>query len=347
MLGKVICFPVTGIAQSALRSSIEQMVCDSIANAGHTIRTYDSMEDLDDATHLLVPGVGSWGGDTLTDVLAEAGKLGIRRVLWQLETLPPPDLPQSLMARFLLRRTPYRVTGVDRLMDKLALNRLAAQCEKLECWKPGEIDQRRLGLPVREARRIKALWRGGLLNKILVSLESRQQFLRSIGVESDFMPFGYHRTWGYPLDDLERDLDVVVIGTPTPRRRSLLTSLKSAVTRAGYGFTVIEGSCYGDERNRILNRSKIFLHLRNYPWELPRMRIMMAMGCKSLFVTEQFDDTRPFLPGEHFIMAPPESLAERIIACLRDDETRQRITEASYKYVTGELDLGRLLVEAL
>lgn len=246
---------------------------------------------MEGASHFLVSGVGSWGGEHLRELLLEAGKRGIYRVFWQMETLPPPDLPRSLTARFLFRATPYRVNGIARQLDKFALRQLSRECGKLPWWDTADLAARRLGLPIREARHVRALWRDNLFDRILVSLESRQQFLRSIGVESTFMPFGYHPIWGQPLESAERDLDVLFIGAPTAKRRQLLDQLAETLSNAGFRLTIIEGGCYGEQRTKLLNRSKIFLQLRQYPWELPRARMMMAMGCKTLFVTEQFTDT--------------------------------------------------------
>ena len=67
----------------------------------------------------------------MRNLLLEAGKRGVRRILWQMETLPPPDLPRSLTARFLFRKTPYRVNGISRQLDKFALKRLSRECERL------------------------------------------------------------------------------------------------------------------------------------------------------------------------------------------------------------------------
>lgn len=347
MAASIVLMPVVGSREIEVLGSFEDMILDSIARVGGDIRVYETPCDLEGASHLVVPGVGYWGGDKLKAALVEAGRRGVRRVLWQMETLPPPDLPRSLAAKFLLRKTPYRVTRISRQLDNLALRRLLRECEKLSWWSPGGLAARRLGLPMREARHIRVLWRDGLLDRILVSLESRQQFLQSVGVESVFMPFGYHVSWGRPLECLEKDLDVVFIGTPTPRRAPLLKSLEVALSKAGYRLTVVEGGCYGEQRTELLNRSKILLQLRNYPWELPRPRMMMAMGCKTLFVTEQFADTRPFQPDEHFVMAPHESLAETIVAYLRNGGGRRTIIDTAYDFVTSELAMGRLLIEAL
>lgn len=323
------------------------MVVDGIRCTGRSVRLYERPSDLEGASHLLIPGVGQWGGPNLERALDEARKTSMTRVLWQMETLPPPQLPQNLATKFLLRPAQYRVTGPTRFVDKILVNHLAAQCEELSLWTRGEIAPRRLGLPIREARYIGRLWNRGLLDKILVSLGTRRSFLRSMGIESKLMPFGYHHAWGRPIAGKTKDIDVLYIGSSTPRRRPMLEAINKLLETNGFQLTIIEGGCHGEERTELLNRSKVFLQLRQYPWELPRPRMMMAMACKTLFATESFHDTQPFRPKRHFVMAAPESLAETLVEYLCDDARRLEIVERSFNFVTQELAIGNVLVRAM
>lgn len=339
--------PIVSNGHRDLCTSIEEMVIDGLRSFGLDAGLYQSPSDFGSASDLLLIGLGEWGSGTVREALREAQKKGIKRSLWQLETLPPHDIPKSIAARFLLRRTPDRVNGLNRLADKLALKRFSREISGLPWWRDGDMEPRRFGLLFREARRIRALWRDGLLDKVVVSMESRQLFLQSIGVDSVFTPLGYHPLWGRPLDKSEPNLDAVFIGTPTPARAPLLDHLAARLSDSGFRLTVIEGGCYGEHRTALLNSAKILVHLRNYPWELTRMRMLMAMGCKALVVTERFWDTKPFEPEQHLVMAPLESLADTMIYYLRNEKARRAITEQAFDFVSTELDMGKLLARAL
>lgn len=143
---------------------------------------------------------------------------------------------------------------------------MTKQCQD-QPWNADRLfDPRRFPLPFREARKLITMRQDHLIDEIIVSLGTRQEFLASRDVPATFMPFGYHPILGQPL----------------------------------------AGAPRGEEHTQLLNRAKLLLFLRNYPWEMPRLRMMMAMGCKAPIVTESFDDTAPFRPSEHFNMSPTQ-----------------------------------------
>jgi hypothetical protein len=325
---------------------MQSMIIDGLSASGAKTTTYSNGAELDDATHLLVPAVGAWGSSQLERALKRGGRCGVKRVLWQLETLPPPDLPNSLCSKILLRSGAHRTRGLSRYLDKIALKRMARECRPLPWNQPTPIDARPLRLPVREARYIKKLWRANLIDKIIVCLRTHQKFLESMGIPSAFMPLGYHETWGKPDIESQRDIDVLYIGTPTPRRTSLLSHTAQDLASNGFRIKVVESGLYGHERTKMIGRSKILLHFRNYPWELPKLRIIMAITAGSLYVTEQFSDTEPFVSGEHFAMAQPENIPSTIIHFLRNEGERLKITRDAARFVEERLDLGQLLLRA-
>jgi hypothetical protein len=344
---KIVVTPVTANGHGELIETFQPMIISAIQSAGERAVALESVQDLDGATHIIVAGVGTWGGADLENTLASAGRRGIRRVLWQMETLPPPDLPRTLSARLLLRNASHRVRGIPKTLDSLALKHLASKCRSLAWNQPIPLDTGAFRLPIREARYLKRLWEARLIDEILVCVESRQGFLATIGIPSTFMPFGYHETWGHPDPTITKDTDVLFIGGPTPRRAQLISALREALTDERRTMTIVERGLYGEARNRMIARSRIFLHFRNYPWELPRLRLMMAAAGRSLYVTEEFQDTKPFLSGQHFVMAPSGQLPSVILDYLKNDEAREQIVERIARFVVSDLDLGRLLLKVI
>lgn len=319
------------------------MVMDSLVKAGYEVVVWQDEKDFDNACCLLMIGVGEWGINEHGAMLEAAGKRGIRRILWQMETLPPPDLPPSRLADFLLQNGPDRTTGLRRFLEGMACQRLAKQCRDQTWNADGLFVPRRFSLPFREARKLIAMWQGRLIDEIIVSLGTRQEFLATRNVPARFMPFGYHPMLGRPLTGIARDLDVVFLGTRHPKRAILLEQIGRGLAERGYKLTIVDKACYGEERTMLLNRAKILLFLRNYPWEMPRLRMIMAMGCKAAIVTDSFADTAPFRPGEHFVMSPPPELLDALLSQLANDRSRMETAERAYAFVSRSLRMDVLL----
>lgn len=340
---KILLSPIRCQSHAILCQELHAMIMDSIAAAGHELVVWQNEEDFDNACCLLMIGVGEWGIGEHGAMLEAAGKRGIRRIFWQMETLPPPDLPQSMLVDFLLRKGPDRTTFLRRFLEGLAYQRLAKQCQGRAWNADGLFVPRRFSLPFREARKLIAMWQDRLIDEVVVSLGTRQGFLATRNVPTRFMPFGYHPLLGRPLTGIARDLDVVFLGTRHPKRATLLEQIGRGLKEHGYQLTIVDKACYGEERTRLLNRAKILLFLRNYPWEMPRLRMIMAMGCKTTIVTDGFADTAPFRPGEHFVMSPPLELLDTLLSQLANDRSRMETAERAYAFVSQSLRMDKLL----
>jgi hypothetical protein len=319
----------------------------AFSRAGWRVTASGHPGDIDASSHLLILGVGNWGQETHGPLLRAAGKLGVRRTLWQLETLPPPDLPAGWLMNLLLRDAPERTRGTRRFLERLGYQHLARKSRHLPWNADYSFEGRQFALPFREARKLIRLWHDGLIDQILVTQHSRQAFLASRFVPSDFVPFGYHPVWGRPLPDIQRDLDVVFLGTVWQGRDRLLAQIRQTLAGEGYQLTIVDKGCYGEERTRLFNRAKIVLYLKGYPWEMPRMRLIMAMGCKAMVLAETFHDTLPFRPGEHLVMSSPDELAGTLVTYLRNDGARQRIVDSAYSCLIDDLDMEKCFIPAI
>jgi len=326
---------------------LQEIIVDTFNQAGWLVTTTGNLDDIEPTGHLLLLGLGNWGVERHGPLLRAAGKMGVQRSLWQLETLPPPDLPAGWLTNLLLRDAPERTLGARRFLERLGYQRLARKSRHLTWSADYPFEGRQFGLPFREARKLLKLWHDGLIDRILVTQRSRQAFLASRFVPSHFMPFGYHPVWGRPLPDIQRDLDVVFLGTIRQGRDRLLAQVQQTLAKAGFQLTIVDKDCYGEERTRLLNRAKIVLYLRGYPWEMPRMRLLMAMGCRSMVLAETFQDTLPFRPGEHLVMSPLKELASTLITYLHNDSARQCIVDAAYSLLINDLGMEKCFIQAL
>jgi glycosyltransferase involved in cell wall biosynthesis len=305
---------------------------------------------------LLIVGAGRWACDDVVRELQVAGSRNVKRVLWQLEPLPPPvdGMASSILqADFRnARRQRHSRAALSKLSSAAAASILKATwLLAMVGGKHVHANVRQakglLSYPLKQARDIVSLKRDGLLDHVLVSVASRKMFLAQYGVSSEFVPVGFAPEFGSALPNIERDVDVLFLGYVTERRRDLLASLQSQLRRHGRKIHVVERNCYGDERTRLLNRSKIVLNLQRFPWEFPIIRLLMAMGCKTLVVSERASDPGPFVEDKHVILRNVSDLGEALVTYLANDEKRSLIVDEAHAYVTTEFTLANLLSDAL
>lgn len=305
---------------------------------------------------VLIVGTGRWAEQEAVQRLRAAGRLGLRRVLWQLEPLPPPvtGLPLRILQADLRNRSEFLDPGTSfgRAQRKFVASTLA-KAFAFSLRGSSQVDTsvrsaaRVLKYPLKQARDVVQLWREGLLDHILVSIPSRKTLLAQLGVPSQVVPVGYMAELGSVIPGVERDVDVLFLGQVSTRRRHLLDAVKSHLRQHRRTIHVVDRDCYGEERTRLLNRSKIILNLQKFPWEFPIIRLLMAMGCKTLVVSERSSDPGPFLDGRHLIVRDGTQLGEALVTCLTEDDERSRIVDEAHEFITETFTLASLLSDAL
>ena len=142
---------------------------------------------------------------------------------------------------------------------------------------------------------------------------------------------------------LERDIDVLWMGTRGTKRRSLiLDRVRNKLELNGVRMHVADGKenpfIFGDERIYYLNRSKITLNITRTWYDDNFSRIALAAPNRSLVVSERVLPHCPsLLTGVHFVSAPVDQLAETILYYLNHEEARLRIVDNAYHLVTTKL----------
>jgi hypothetical protein len=301
---------------------------------------------------LLIIGTGRWAGSATLERLRAAGRRGVKRVLWQLEPLPPPveGLPKRILEADLRNlRDPSRSGSLLYRARRSALAKafaLSLRGSRQVDTSKGDVG-RLLSYPLKQVRDVVQLWRNGLLDHIVVSVPPRKVLLAQHGIPSQVVPVGYLPELGSFLPGIERDVDVLFLGQVSARRRDLLNGIQSHLRRHCRAMRVVDGDCYGEERTLLLNRSKIIINLQKYRWEFPVIRLLMAMGCKTLVVSERATDSGPFIHDRHVIVRDAPDLGEALIRYLEQDEERSRIVDEAHSFVTEYFTLGSLLSDAL
>ncbi|MEU8415400.1 glycosyltransferase [Amycolatopsis japonica] len=183
--------------------------------------------------------------------------------------------------------------------------------------------------------------------------------LRRRGITVEHFQLGYTPLWDLWGGDLDgpRDLDVTYLGT-AERRRSmllgsyardlaglrtrLLTPPHEPMTTARVDFLP------GKAKFEHLARSRFLLNLhRERKQTLEWVRTLEAMTNGCVVVSETSVDVEPMVPGEHLVLARPESLGS-VVAALADEPERERhLRSAAYGFVKS-LDMtasARRLIE--
>jgi hypothetical protein len=187
----------------------------------------------------------------------------------------------------------------------------------------------------------------GLIDYVFTTTVQRAQTLKNIGIDAETVPIGYHPCWGQKLS-LERDIDVLSIGTlKIKRRRLILKDLDKKLSAKGIKLQIINKGCYGEQRTTLLNRTRIVLDIPNIPWEMAGMRLLMSISCGALVVSEYVEDTTPYKPGVHFVQAKAAELPDVICHYLENENQRQAIADSAYKFITQELTLKNSLLKIM
>jgi len=289
-------------------------------------------------------GADRAGGDVLLDGLRSRG-IEIRRFLkepwrpehgrvlvvvgnvsWypilrrQLETAPLSQLPTTIVWHFEPLPPPRRSGLPKPWLDHREIAKVLLRDERVTD-------------PYSNLRRLRSLARRGLPHRLFVSTAERGELLREYGIESEPLPLGYYPKQGRDLG-LERDIDTLFLGIVTLRRRMRLLQLRLAglkvMSRGGWQ----DPECWGDNRTRLLNRTKIFLVVSRFPGQFTRLRFSLAAANKTLILSEPHYNSEEYIPGQHYVAAPIAEMPRVARYYLEHEEERQRITEAAHKLAT-------------
>ncbi|MGI8461095.1 MAG: glycosyltransferase [Solirubrobacterales bacterium] len=172
---------------------------------------------------------------------------------------------------------------------------------------------------------------------------------RDRGIPAEHLPIGWTPRWETPSE--ERDVDITFLGSLTDRRERLL---------AGYAPTLAEhraqlvisdnrrpntatsGSFIaGEDKRRLLARSKVLLNVHQdqrsyFEW----LRVVEAIHCGAVVVSEPSSDHAPLVEGEHFVAGPAEELDGLAASIASDDDRRAEISGAARELIRSEQPLS-------
>ena len=199
---------------------------------------------------------------------------------------------------------------------------------------------------------LRALERGWLTALADVS-EWYARIYREHGHPASFVPWGSAPSWHADLG-LERDIDVLWMGKRRNGRRSdLIDQVRRTLERQGVKMYVADGVerpfIFGEERTRLLNRTKLTLNVRTRWFNSGfTFRFHTVAGNRCVVVSEPFmTHVSRYRAGEHYAEAPADQLAEKILHLLAHEDERRAIAERAYQLVTTEMTLRESVKQLL
>jgi hypothetical protein len=191
------------------------------------------------------------------------------------------------------------------------------------------------------AVKLRHMLREGCLDLVFSSSLEKVEYLEEQGVPSWHVPYGYHPDFGTMLG-LERTIDVLFLGDTRPlRRRRLLRYLRRQGIDVDVRGSWTDPALWGESRSRLLNQTKLVVHVQRYAGKVAAMRLVIALANGAMVVAEPCYRPDPFVPGEHYAEAPIEELPDLIRYYLAHPEERERIVAAGHRLVTEELTFAR------
>ena len=166
--------------------------------------------------------------------------------------------------------------------------------------------------------------------------------LAEMGIVAKLLPVGYHPvlTRGWP--EVEKDVDVLFVGSENERRTRVLNGLSEKGLRVESLFGV-----YGRERDQWFNRAKIVLNMHYYDakvFEVVRCSYLLANKCFVVSETGDPEGEAPF--ADSILLCPYEELVDACVRALAEPEICRERAERGLRIMEGRR-IERFLKEAL
>ncbi|MFZ0829370.1 MAG: glycosyltransferase [Verrucomicrobiia bacterium] len=280
-------------------------------------------------------------------------------ILWQLDPLPPENLPPEAEAaglkasrwrdRFWLHQSAAAMPRWKKLCTMLRLREWAEkQCSAPGFRKASRLIQQNGGGEIdwRQVRGVMVNWRRildghteGWLDHFVVSTNQRRRFLASRGITAHFIPVGAYDEMGRDLG-LRRDIPVGFLGAiKHGRRAAILERLSGRLEEKGIALDRVVQGCHGEKRCEWLNRTRILVSLHHYSWNPAWIRFLLAARCGTLVVSEPMNDEHPMKAGVHYIAATVDEMPEVIGKLLDNPGKIRQVTSAAADLCHHDLTL--------
>ena len=158
------------------------------------------------------------------------------------------------------------------------------------------------------------------------------ELFRHFGVGAQYLALGYTDLWDHYEPEREKDIDVLFLGSHSPRRVRFLSEYASTLAKYRTHIQISDNSTpntagstsfVAEEKWDLLARAKILINIHQgdepyFEW----LRAMDAIHCGAVLVSEHSSGYEPLKPAHHLFFGDPASLAHRADRLLLDPEYR-------------------------
>lgn len=127
-----------------------------------------------------------------------------------------------------------------------------------------------------------------------------------------------------PLPAVEKDIDVLFVGSPMPRRDAIMDEISKVIP-------ITRARAYGAKMNELFNRARIVLNLHSEDFPDTETRVYEALGSGAFLLTESLSAENPFEVGVDLAVADGiDNLVEAVRYYLDHGTERRRIAESGH-----------------
>lgn len=134
---------------------------------------------------------------------------------------------------------------------------------------------------------------------------------------------GFDQETHYRNTAIERDIDVLFVGSMTSRRQEIIDQI-------GRKVVIRVESAFGQAMSNLFRRAKIVLNIHASGMLDVETRTFEALGCGAFVLTEPLDTFSPFKNGEHLVECSVDEMADYIKHYLTHEAERVRIAEQGH-----------------
>ncbi len=139
---------------------------------------------------------------------------------------------------------------------------------------------------------------------------------------------GFDETVYKRQPNMPKELDILFVGTLTPRRQAILKTLESS-----YKITI--AAAFGTAAVDLMNRAKIVLNIHAEDFLDTETRVFEALGCGAFLLTEQLSSENPFSGQDLVEYTTTDDLAAKLGYYLAHADERAAIAQHGHQTALG------------
>jgi Glycosyl transferases group 1 len=126
------------------------------------------------------------------------------------------------------------------------------------------------------------------------------------------------------INNIEKDIDILFVGSMMARRSEWLTSLSKY-------YSIRVEQAFGSEMVKLFNRAKVILNIHAEDYLDTETRVFEVLGCGSFLLSEKLSKENPFVSGSHLVEVDSfEDMVDKIHYYLQHDDEREAIAYEGY-----------------